>query len=96
MHYFEIKDGASVYWESVGFDGPVPPVRESHSSVTWGNRMVVYGGMNGHRLGDVWLLDIDPWKWTSITTQGIVPLPRSLHVASIIKNRYICTLYVGV
>ena len=26
--------------------------------MTFGNRLVIYGGMNGHRLSDVWVLDV--------------------------------------
>ena len=88
IHLIEIKEGTSLQWCSPTFEGPIPAVRESHSSLTWGTKLVVYGGMNGRRLGDVWILDTDPWKWTSVTCKGTIPLPRSLHVASIIKNRY--------
>lgn len=88
----EIKEGTSLQWHAPTFEGPVPAVRESHSTLTWGTKLVVYGGMNGHRLGDVWVLDTEPWKWTNVSCQGKVPLPRSLHVATIIKNRYVWIL----
>ena len=83
----EIKEGASLQWQAPSFEGPIPAVRESHTAITWGTKLVVYGGMNGKRLGDLWILDTDPWKWTNVGCQGKVPLPRSLHVSSIIKNR---------
>ena len=87
VHMLEIKEGTSLQWQSPEIEGPVPPVRDSHTALTWGNKLIIYGGMNGRRLGDVWILETDPWKWTNVTTQGIAPTPRSLHVATIIKNR---------
>lgn len=83
----EIKEGTSLQWNMPTFDGPVPNVRESHSALSWGSKLIVYGGMNGRRLGDIWLLNATDWKWTSVAPQGPAPLPRSLHVSTIIKNR---------
>ncbi|XP_003383692.1 PREDICTED: host cell factor 1-like [Amphimedon queenslandica] len=87
IQLLEIKEGTSLQWHAPTFDGPIPPVRESHTAITWGTKLVVYGGMNGKRLGDLWILETDPWKWTNVASQGKVPLPRSLHVSAIIKNR---------
>ena len=85
----EIKEGTSLQWNMPPFDGAMPSVRESHSTLTWGNKLIMYGGMNGRRLGDVWVLDVTEWKWSAVSPQGTVPLPRSLHVANIIKNRLV-------
>lgn len=87
IHILEIKEGTSLQWQAPHIDGPLPCVRESHSALTWENKLVMYGGMNGRRLNDLWILECDPWKWNVINTQGHVPLPRSLHVATIIKNK---------
>ena len=87
IHILEIKEGTSLQWQAPHIDGPLPCVRESHSALTWENKLVMYGGMNGRRLNDLWMLECDPWKWNVINTQGHVPLPRSLHVATIIKNK---------
>ena len=58
LSYLEIREGTSLQWQCPIFDGPSPSPRESHSAVTIGNRLLVYGGMNGRRLGDVWMLDV--------------------------------------
>ena len=71
----EIKEGTSLQWNMPSFDGPVPSVRESHSTLTWGNKLIMYGGMNGRRLGDVWILDVTEWKWSAVSPQGTVPVP---------------------
>lgn len=54
----EIREGTSLQWQCPVFEGTTPAPRESHAAVTFGNRLVIYGGMNGHRLSDVWLLDV--------------------------------------
>ena len=56
--YLEIREGTSLQWQCPGFDGPTPSARESHAAVTVGNRLLIYGGMNGRRLGDVWVLEV--------------------------------------
>lgn len=42
--------------------GQPPPPRESHTAVVAtsrsASRLIIYGGMSGCRLGDLWVLDI--------------------------------------
>lgn len=43
--------------------GPAPPPRESHTGIPWVDtsgreKLIIYGGMCGCRLGDLWILDI--------------------------------------
>lgn len=83
----EIREGTSLQWVSPNIEGPCPSPRESHSAVTMGNKLVIYGGMNGHRLGDLWILNVDVMQWFMPTLTGISPLPRSLHTACMIKNK---------
>lgn len=65
LYTLELRPGSNV----VGWDVPVtygvlPPPRESHTAViytektTKKSRLVIYGGMSGCRLGDLWTLDI--------------------------------------
>ena len=56
--YLEIREGTSLQWQCPVFEGPTPSPRESHSGVTIGSRLLIYGGMNGRRLGDVWILEV--------------------------------------
>lgn len=83
----EIREGTSLQWQNPVIDGPSPSPRESHAAVTIGSQLLIYGGMNGKRLADVWMLDVDKLQWNSVTVQGPAPLPRSLHTAVVIKNR---------
>ena len=58
VYSLEVLEGTSLQWECPTIEGPSPSPRESHSSVTIGNKLLVYGGMNGKRLNDLWTLNI--------------------------------------
>lgn len=79
-------------WEFPSPKGPLPSPRESHSAVPYTNsnnvsHIIIYGGMNGCRLGDVWFLECDSLTWVKPELKGTPPLPRSLHTASVIGER---------
>ncbi|KAH8272502.1 hypothetical protein KR044_012137, partial [Drosophila immigrans] len=73
--------------------GDSPPPRESHTGISFTSkdskklRLLVYGGMSGCRLGDLWLLDTDSMTWEKPRTRGQAPLPRSLHSSTMIANK---------
>ncbi|CAJ0602957.1 unnamed protein product [Cylicocyclus nassatus] len=81
----------SLQWELPVTYGPHPPPRESHSAVvlesTSGRQLIIYGGMNGCRLNDLWILHLDTMTWDNPVTGGVTPLPRSLHTANLIGHR---------
>ncbi|XP_036388526.1 host cell factor 1b isoform X1 [Megalops cyprinoides] len=94
LYILELRAGSSV----VGWDIPItygvlPPPRESHTAVVYTektskkSRLVIYGGMSGCRLGDLWTLDIDTLTWNKPAVSGTAPLPRSLHSATTITNK---------
>ena len=59
VYTLEIREGTSLQWVCPNIEGPSPCPRESPAAVTIGtNRLLIYGGMNGKRLGDVWILDV--------------------------------------
>ena len=51
-------------WDIPLTSGTPPPPRESHTCTAFTNKdgsgpkLIIYGGMSGHRLGDLWQLDI--------------------------------------
>ncbi|XP_028854888.1 host cell factor 1a isoform X2 [Denticeps clupeoides] len=94
LYTLELRAGSSV----VGWDIPItygvlPPPRESHTAVVYTekeskkSRLVIYGGMSGCRLGDLWTLDIETLTWNKPVVDGTAPLPRSLHSATTISNK---------
>ncbi|CAH2248592.1 jg24168 [Pararge aegeria aegeria] len=72
--------------------GQSPPPRESHSGVSYTDKnsgkssLIIYGGMSGSRLGDLWVLDVDSMSWSRPDLGGPAPLPRSLHTATVIGH----------
>ena len=67
LFILELRANNSTFWERPTVYGTSPPPRESHTAVAHtdskGNsRLIIYGGMSGCRLGDLWILDIGMWK----------------------------------
>lgn len=80
-------------WERLPRTANDPPKRESHSAVFYfdekENRkfLIIFGGMNGARLGDLWFLDLRQLIWKQFEIEGIPPSPRSLHTANLIGQK---------
>ncbi len=59
LYALECK-GSNYSWEQPIIRGTQPMERESHSCVSYRgqienrSKLIIYGGMNGHRLGDIW------------------------------------------
>ncbi|XP_043823067.1 host cell factor 2 [Dromiciops gliroides] len=94
FYELELQHGSGVVgWSIPVTKGIVPSPRESHTAVMYcrkdsGNpKMYIFGGMCGSRLDDLWQLDIETMSWSQPETKGTVPLPRSLHTASVIGNK---------
>ncbi|XP_054869199.1 host cell factor 1b isoform X2 [Amphiprion ocellaris] len=88
LYCLQLRPGSGVVgWEVPVASGEAPPPRESHTAVVTSSRLIIYGGMNGCRLGDLWFLDIDSLAWSKPVLSGMAPLPRSLHSAAAINNR---------
>lgn len=65
LYTLDLRPGSSVMsWDIPVTYGVLPPPRESHTAVVYTekatkkSRLVIYGGMSGCRLGDLWTLDI--------------------------------------
>ncbi|XP_043102936.1 host cell factor 1b isoform X2 [Puntigrus tetrazona] len=94
LYTLELRPGSNVAgWDIPITYGVLPPPRESHTAVVYTektskkSRLVIYGGMSGCRLGDLWTLDIDTLTWNKPAISGGAPLPRSLHSATTITNK---------
>ncbi|WKY06448.1 hypothetical protein Q1695_006551 [Nippostrongylus brasiliensis] len=81
----------SLQWEQPVTYGARPPARESHSAVVFETdarrQLIIYGGMNGSRLNDLWMLDLDSMTWDNPMVGGLTPMPRSLHTANLVGHR---------
>ncbi|CAD5115213.1 DgyrCDS4206 [Dimorphilus gyrociliatus] len=94
LYTLELRQGTNtVAWDKPITNGQAPPPRESHTCVAYVDkfgqnpRLLIYGGMSGCRLGDLWQFDINTNAWTKPTYTGVAPLPRSLHSATVIGHR---------
>ncbi|XP_036596389.1 host cell factor 1 isoform X3 [Trichosurus vulpecula] len=94
LYILELRPGSGVVaWDIPITYGVLPPPRESHTAVVYTekdnkkSKLVIYGGMSGCRLGDLWTLDIETLTWNKPTLSGVAPLPRSLHSATTIGNK---------
>ncbi|XP_073675561.1 host cell factor 1b isoform X2 [Garra rufa] len=94
LYTLELRPGSSVAgWDIPITYGVLPPPRESHTAVVYTektskkSRLIIYGGMSGCRLGDLWTLDIETLTWNKPAISGAAPLPRSLHSATTITNK---------
>ncbi|XP_078677023.1 host cell factor 1-like isoform X4 [Branchiostoma floridae x Branchiostoma belcheri] len=94
LYTLELKPQSDVRaWDIPQTYGTPPPPRESHTCISYTDkdgkrpRLIIYGGMSGCRLGDLWQLEIETSSWTKPLVNGIAPLPRSLHSATQISHR---------
>ncbi|XP_021496621.2 host cell factor 2 isoform X3 [Meriones unguiculatus] len=94
FYELELQHGSGVVgWSIPATKGIVPSPRESHTAIIYckkdsgSPKMYVFGGMCGARLDDLWQLDLETMLWSKPETKGTVPLPRSLHTASVIGNK---------
>ncbi|CAH0562216.1 unnamed protein product [Brassicogethes aeneus] len=82
-----------IQWDMTLTNGPSPPPRESHTGVAYVDKkkgksfLVIYGGMSGCRLGDLWFLETETLSWSKPQISGMTPLPRSLHTSTLIGHR---------
>ncbi|CAH0385374.1 unnamed protein product [Bemisia tabaci] len=92
LYTLELHPSGATSWEIPQTRGNEPPPRESHTACGYTDpeghsKLIIFGGMSGNRLGDLWMLDIDTMMWTKPEVVGIPPLPRSLHTATMIGSR---------
>ncbi|XP_027196008.2 host cell factor 2-like [Dermatophagoides pteronyssinus] len=94
LYVLDIGKGSSNYkWSIPVTKGHSPSPRESHTAImhkhqtTGHDWMLIYGGMDNNRLGDVWILDLNTMSWSSPQITGIAPAPRSLHTANVVNNQ---------
>ena len=93
-------NGTSFTSKTIEIDQNTPPPRVGHASTICGNAYVVFGGdthkLNKNRLldDDLYLFNINSYKWTIPQPIGPRPLGRYGHKISIIANNP-CLLYTS-
>ncbi|OAV92616.1 hypothetical protein PTTG_27570 [Puccinia triticina 1-1 BBBD Race 1] len=59
-------------WTSVACSGSLPPPRQQHSALRLGEKMFVFGGVDGQtsKLCDMWALDLLSYAWYEVACKG--------------------------
>lgn len=82
--YFDdlyILNTETMVWKRVATTGIPPAKRNSHTCVSWKNKIIVIGGEDtqNYYLSDVHMLDTDTLTWTKLVTTGELLPPRAGH-----------------
>jgi len=93
LYILHMTENDKFRWEKLptAIDGPCG--RESHSAIFHYDEkedakfLIVFGGMDGNRLGDLWFLDLKQLVWVQFEIFGIPPAPRSLHTATLVDSK---------
>ncbi|KAK9669103.1 hypothetical protein RND81_13G109300 [Saponaria officinalis] len=83
VHYNDlyILDTESFVWQRASTSGILPTARDSHTCLSWKNKIIVIGGEDEHDyyLSDVHVLDTDTLIWKKLNTAGQLLPPRAGH-----------------
>jgi len=84
MNVFDTK---SKQWSMLAAAGEWPCARHSHSLVSYGSKLFMFGGHDGQQaLNDFYSFDTTTLKWNKESTNGGTPSPRFSHCMFIYKN----------
>ncbi|TBU34681.1 hypothetical protein BD311DRAFT_746594 [Dichomitus squalens] len=66
---------------------PRPPKRTSHICVTYGEKIILFGGTDcQYHYNDTWAFDTNTKTWTELTCIGFIPSPREGHSAAMVDD----------
>ncbi|KAD2805962.1 hypothetical protein R6Q59_027963 [Mikania micrantha] len=93
--YFDdlyILNTETMVWKRMAITGIPPSKRNSHTCVSWTNKIIVIGGEDtqNYYLSDVQMLDTDTLTWTKLVTNGELLPPRAGHTTIALgKNLFV-------
>ncbi|KAG6832512.1 hypothetical protein H0H92_000141 [Tricholoma furcatifolium] len=74
-------------WEFIEPSEKVPAGRTGHVCVSFGNRIIMFGGTDGkYHYNDTWSYDIQTQQWSELLCIGYIPVEREGHAAAIIDD----------
>ncbi|KAJ8469232.1 hypothetical protein ONZ51_g9130 [Trametes cubensis] len=66
---------------------PRPPKRTSHTCVTYGEKIILFGGTDcQYHYNDTWAFDTTANTWTELACIGFIPSPREGHSAAVVDD----------
>ncbi|XP_057756379.1 uncharacterized protein LOC130975634 [Arachis stenosperma] len=79
LHILEL---GTMRWTSPELKGEFPVLRDNHSTIAIGNKLIVYGGDSGYQYhGNIDILDMETMTWSKLRIQGSSPGVWAGHAA---------------
>lgn len=65
----------------------LPPRRTGHASVTYKDKIFVFGGTDGqYHYNDTWCFDVTTNSWKELSCIGYIPVPREGHAVTLVDD----------
>ncbi|CAG8815299.1 17510_t:CDS:2, partial [Racocetra persica] len=88
VYKLDISDMNNLVWQKLETTGRPPISRGYHTSNLVGNKLVVYGGSDGHEcFDDVFMLDLVTMQWEVRKVYGTPPSGRGYHTTVLYDSR---------
>ncbi|PWN19466.1 hypothetical protein BCV69DRAFT_251136, partial [Microstroma glucosiphilum] len=74
-------------WELLKTNGDVPPRRTGHATVTYKEKIYIFGGTDGqYHYNDTWCYDVAANSWKELSCIGYIPVPREGHSVCLVDD----------
>ncbi|EPQ29219.1 uncharacterized protein PFL1_06868 [Pseudozyma flocculosa PF-1] len=74
-------------WERITPNSELPPKRTGHVSVTYKDRVYIFGGTDGqYHYNDTWCYDVPSNTWKELSCIGYIPVPREGHATCLVDD----------
>lgn len=74
-------------WEMLQPQGDLPPRRTGHVSVTYKDKIYIFGGTDGqYHYNDTWCYDVSTNSWKELSCIGYIPVPREGHATCLVDD----------
>ncbi|KDN44358.1 hypothetical protein K437DRAFT_138401 [Tilletiaria anomala UBC 951] len=74
-------------WELLKPNGELPPQRTGHASVTYKDKIYIFGGTDGqYHYNDTWCYEVATNTWSELSCIGYIPVPREGHSTCLVDD----------
>ncbi|KAJ4457450.1 putative tip elongation aberrant protein 1 [Paratrimastix pyriformis] len=84
-------DPETLCWSCAALSGEAPSGRQQHTMNVWGNKVIIFGGIDGtgQVLADLHILNLETMTWSSPMCGGEVPLGRYGHASLLFRDQLV-------